>query len=550
MKAFLSHLFLFLLTMDLTCAFFPVPDDDKTSENCPTIGMSRYINNFDHDNWVYRLSHNEISGENKASVTLFFDADNKHQGDKSLKCDYSFTGNSAGKPYEQIRLEKIWTHRFRTDLSFHPVSLSLWINSSGSDDSFSIHLLQQNENFSLKSADYESFAYSNDTVLNRKGWQKLVIYYDQFQPSDSNPDKKLNLARVNGYWFDIVNLSQTEHSGTVFFDGFEQNTSYQPDIEGVPKFSSIFISLNPAKHTEYDWDTLFNAYREIGIDSVIVQYAARGSKTEEYPAFFYKTDEIQWKKEDHQIIGNLIQAAERTEMKIIMGLFGGRLPTDPGDVKVYDQLYGRNREILDDLYKRFSGYSSLVGWYIPQEFHDGFGSNNWWMKEDRILLANYQQQVAAYAKSKPRKLMVCIAPALWRGRPADMTYDFFKSLLEKTPDIDILYLQDCAGRCAFPQEDIFVSLPHWFEEVKRACDETGVQFGVDIEAFKNCPAENIRLHSRKWSDLKDQLTVAGMFTSSITMYSWLNFRPGTGAFDEYRTYLKDRGLLNDRRTSK
>jgi hypothetical protein len=90
--------------------------------------MSRYINNFDHDNWVYRLSHNEISGENKASVTLFFDADNKHQGDRSLKCDYSFTGNSGGQPYEQIRLEKIWTHRFRTDLSFHPVSLSLWLS--------------------------------------------------------------------------------------------------------------------------------------------------------------------------------------------------------------------------------------------------------------------------------------------------------------------------------------------------------------------------------------------------------------------------------------
>ena len=63
-----------------------------------------------------------------ASVTLFFDADNKHQGDRSLKCDYSFTGNSGGQPYEQIRLEKIWTHRFRTDLSFHPVSLSLWLS--------------------------------------------------------------------------------------------------------------------------------------------------------------------------------------------------------------------------------------------------------------------------------------------------------------------------------------------------------------------------------------------------------------------------------------
>lgn len=546
MKYLFSSKSLFILILFLSCGSLPGQGNDKTDGKNKSTGVSRYVNTFDHDNWVYRLNVKEVEGVSDAAVELRFDSEVKQQGERSLRCDYSFTGDKGDQPHEKISLEKIWTHRFRTDLSFHPVGLSLWINSSGSNDRFSLHLLQQNEDFTLRSANHYSFTYSNDTILARGGWQQLEISYDQFQPSDSNPDQELNLARVNGYRFDIENLSQTEHSGSIHFDAFEQNTSYQPEVEGVHQFSSIFISLNPAKHVEYDWDTLFDAYREIGIDSVIVQYAARGPKAEEYPNFFYQTDEIQWKREDHLIIENLMLAAEKIGMKIVMGLFGGRLPSDPGDAKVYDELFERNREILDDLYRKFSASPALAGWYIPQEFHDGFGSNNWWKYEDRMLLANYQQRVAAYAKSKQRKLMVCTAPALWRGRPADMTYDFFKSLLEKTPDIDILYLQDCAGRCAFPQEDIFVSLPHWYEEVKRACDETGVQFGVDIEAFKNCPAENIRLHSREWSLLKDQLMVAGMFTSNITMYSWLNFRPGMGAFDEYRAYLEERGLLNDR----
>src|SRR5690606_10801775 len=189
-------------------------------------GVSRFVNTFDHDNWFYRLYPQEIEGHNIATVELSFDSENKRQGERSLKCDFYFTGEKGDQPYEKIRLEKIWTHRFRTDLSFHPIGLSLWINSSGSDDRFTLHLLQQNEEFTLRSADHYSFTYSNDTILARGGWQQLEISYDQFKPSDSNPDQELNLARVNGYRFDIENLSQTEHSGSIHFDAFEQNTSY------------------------------------------------------------------------------------------------------------------------------------------------------------------------------------------------------------------------------------------------------------------------------------------------------------------------------------
>ena len=45
--------------------------------------------------------------------------------------------------------------------------------------------------------------------------------------------------------------------------------------------------------------------------------------------------------------------------------------------------------------------------------------------------SHYHQRVAAYAKSKPKKFIVTIAPALWRGRPVDMTYHFFKTFLNE-----------------------------------------------------------------------------------------------------------------------
>src|SRR5690606_15287452 len=120
----------------------------------------------------------------------------------------------------------------------------------------------------------------------------------------------------------------------------------------------------------------------------------------------------------------------------------------------------------------------LAGWYIAEEYHDG-SWRGWWKPEHAYLLSNYQERVAAYLKSKPKKFIVAIAPALWRGRPADMTYSFYKRILEKTPSIDILYLQDCAGRLDINNDDLIVDLPNYFAMVKKACDKTGVRFGVD-----------------------------------------------------------------------
>ena len=91
------------------------------------------------------------------------------------------------------------------------------------------------------------------------------------------------------------------------------------------------------------------------------------------------------------------------------------------------------------------------------------------------------------------------------------------------------------GRCLV---DFDVDLPNWFAEIKKACDANGVIFGVDIESFKECWCPRITMRTKPWTELEEQLRVAGMFTDHITNFSWATFKPGTDTYEGYKKYLE------------
>ena len=41
-----------------------------------------------------------------------------------------------------------------------------------------------------------------------------------------------------------------------------------------------------------------------------------------------------------------------------------------------------------------------------------------------------------------------------------------------------------------------------------------------------------------WSELEEQLRVAGMFTDHITNFSWATFKPGTDIYEGYKRYIE------------
>lgn len=348
------------------------------------------------------------------------------------------------------------------------------------------------------------------------------------------------MNRNEGFRIEIENTTNEACGGEFQIDNLEQLTSYELKA-GKPKFSSIFIQLNKEAYENEDWDQQFQDSRAVGIDTWIIQYSEQFTgNDDDTNVSFYKNTNLPWVQVKCDIIDKMFEAAERNGMNIILGLYPGDYSkTNTADPTKYNTNLERNKMLFDEVYEQFGNNPCLVGWYITEEFHDGSYPVGWQQEPALSMLAKYLEGVASYIKQKSDK-PVSIAPALWRGMPADLCGEWFGRIFAQTPNIDYLYLQDIGGRCLV---DFDVDLPNWYAEIKKACDANGVKFGVDIESFKSCNCPNIGYKAKDWSELKEQLFVAGLFTEYITNFSWVTFKKGTNNYAGYKQYLEDNGLL-------
>lgn len=502
------------------------------------LGATKIINSYDdEDCFVYRVEPS--SGSTKATINQSVTHDKVKEGSGALNIKYTFVGGGKTPAYESVFLEQHWTD-YRLDLSFHPLGLSLWVKGrAGNKGSLRIMIIQNDKMFTSAAAtasrdNWQYFEYTDNQILAKDEWQELIIPYNYFKLYKGNAGAdRLDLSRFMGYRIEVVNDSNTEGMGEFEIDKLEQLTSYKPEY-GKPKLSSLFIQLNDVYKNE-NWDVAFSACKEVGIDSWIIQYS-HGFVGTEPGIVWYSGSEAAWVTKEYSIMDQMFKAAERQNFKLIVGLYGGDYNgPSTADPAQYTLLAERNKFVLDELYNKFASSPAFAGWYITEEFHDG--DLGWQYDPALSYLAQYLQNVASYAKSKEKKFPVQIAPALFRGMPADLCAGWFDKIFQQTPDIDYLYLQDIAGRCLV---DVDVDLPNYYEQIKKVCDKNGVAFGVDIESFLSCNCAHIPYRAKTWNELEEQLYVAGLFTDHITNFSWATFKPGLNSFEGYKNYLNNK----------
>ena len=75
-------------------------------------------------------------------------------------------------------------------------------------------------------------------------------------------------------------------------------------------------------------------------------------------------------------------------------------------------------------------------------------------------------------------------------------------------------------------------------KAKKACDATGVKFGVDIESFLQFGSPKISYQAKTWEELNKQLYTAGLFTDYITNFSFATFKLDTKSYKLYKESLK------------
>lgn len=523
------------LFVTVACSNKQVPTADEiVTKSCAV----KTLNTFDEmDCVVYEMKGHPTSPQ--TSINRFI-SDDCVEGNGSFELKYSFSGNST-QP-ESVYIQQNGGD-YRSDLSFYPLALSIWVKGDKNNKgTFRFILIQDIDTFTQDALHdknrWQYFEYVDKEVLSTEGWTRVVMPYEAFNFAGGRDlgENKLVLNRLEGYRIEVTNDDNDKCSGEFSIDNLEQLTSYAPDFKGTPKFSSVFIQLDGA-YRDTDWDEEFKASREVNIDTWIIQYAESFNDRTEEKTSFYTPTSLPWVTTKFNIMNRMFEAAERNDMKLIVGLYPGDYSKkDTAEPEQYNFLVERNKQVFDELYALWGKHPSLAGWYITEEFHDGSYPVGWQQEPALSLLADYLQTVAAYVKSKSSK-EVCIAPALWRGMPADLCGLWFGRIFARTLDIDVLYLQDIGGRCLV---DFDVDLPNWYTEIKKACDANGVKFGVDVESFKSCWCPDISMKAKSWKELEEQLRVAGMFTEHITNFSWATFRPGTDTYRGYKEYLKEK----------
>ena len=516
-----------------------------------TLASSAYsqvklIDSFDSECWKPVFG---VSGNCSGTVLKYgIDNDVKIEGEGSFRLDYSFSGCTGSSAGEYVYVQRLFAN-FRPDLSFHPKHLSLWVKGNPANKgNLRVVLLQGNMAAKGYRRVLKTYQYTDSESVRSDSWTCVEIPYEKFSLLDaqegtsaSPEDPGLDLMNVIGWRIDIVNSDSSASEGNrIYLDKMEQVTSYEPQWNPKARFSSLFIQLN-ASYAATDWDEVFESAKKLGIDTWIIQFCI-GRKAA-WTTSYYKDCSLPWITKKLDIIDRMYEAASRCGVKFIMGSsyqsWNTKLLWNP---EHYDEVFELNRQVIEDVARNFCSSEAFAGWYIANEFHDGVNfSPNWFEEECNSALAAYLEKTASYMKSF-KNVPVCVAPALFRGRPAKLTGELYDRLFARTPSVDILYLQDCAGRGPDMVTSVTVDLPNYFAEIKKACDRNGVTFGVDIESFFRFDLRKQPRRPKTWEELRSQLQMAGNFTDHITNFSWFSFQPGHETWDGYKDYCSSEGL--------
>lgn len=201
----------------------------------------------------------------------------------------------------------------------------------------------------------------------------------------------------------------------------------QPLVTGA----FIQFSEESVKSSASWWKKQLSAMSAIGIDTVIVQYAASNER------YYYPSKEGEKVSDASDAIQCVLDAAQQSRIAVYLGLhMDHHFWSNKFDVEV---RLKHNEAILDELYSLYGNHVSLKGWYIPEEIDDLVAKKDY--AED---LLKYFGRLSERAHKQTR-LPVVISPFFGRDvDPAEYAC-WWDSTGLPAINIDILALQDGVG---------------------------------------------------------------------------------------------------------
>lgn len=313
----------------------------------------------------------------------------------------------------------------------------------------------------------------------------------------------------------------------------EENT-----VKDYPTVTGTFVQLWAfSSYTVQQWETHFNHLKDVGIDTVIVQWTA----TTPYGQFkdcYYGTDLAAGNAASDYVcysscIYRMFEAAKYTGTKIFLGL---NISDEWWNYSTLDTSWGVTqatlgvniaRELYDKYYSEYS--ESFAGWYWSWELYNQMGGDLAVTAAQFINL--YMEGLTAIDPSLP----LMLSPFITNQVSAGITEATWKKFFENASfrEGDIFCCQDSvgAGHILLEQTDEYFAAM-----AKAVATEKGLVFWANNESFNSdyTPADLSRFISQM--EITDKY-VSGHITFAYSHYYHPDKYPSY--HQQYKDYYED-----------
>jgi len=265
----------------------------------------------------------------------------------------------------------------------------------------------------------------------------------------------------------------------------KRETAARPAIES--RVSGVFIAPKLAPEATYQqWRGALLDMKEIGIDTVIIQYSCRCDPNRGNQAYFpYGEADNDGDPLRRKQIGRILSAASQLEMEVYLGLqiaeeewFRRDLYREPQWLREQCLLSARLADALWESFGETFG-ECVSGWYLPFEFESSEEYHPFYQQITREYYAPLTEKLKSHSEYGDRKIMVspimCGTDDLWVWEDAVGT-------ILRGSKIDVFAPQDGIGYGTQTHDTVDA----WYRSSRQAVDAAKRETGRDIALWANC----------------------------------------------------------------
>lgn len=280
-------------------------------------------------------------------------------------------------------------------------------------------------------------------------------------------------------------------------------------------FIQLFKKVNYPK-PPLDWDSNLwlkeiRYMKEIGIDTVIVQYAIYDDDAyyqSKFGKMVTKTNQIEC----------ILSACQNEGLNVYLGLIlDSKWWKGVRNSSFLNQLKERSIAVAEELLSKYGRYNCIKGWYLPFEVED----RAWFKTEREEILVDFLKDTIKKLKKLTPGFQIIISPYfLGMIPPEELAFKWAR--LFKSVGIDIVAVQDGSGRKNYKisNENIY----KYFKAFKEEFEKNNLKLWVDMEIYSqtkdwpNWDAEPTTIES-----IRDRLEILGPLVEKIICFEFTHY---------------------------